>query len=178
MIKTITVYCASSSNIDEAYFQAARELGRLIAECGITLVNGSGQTGLMGAVNQGAIDAGGKTVGVIPQFMYDRGWNHPGLSELIVTPDMHRRKEKMAELADAVIALPGGIGTFEELTEIITWRKLGLFNGPVIILNTLGYYDPLLKLFSDAVAKGFMRTLDLGLWKVAETPQQAIELLV
>ena len=178
MIKTITVYCASSSHIDEAYFQAARELGSLMARCGITVVNGSGKTGLMGAVNQGAIDAGGKTIGVIPQFMFDRSWQHPGLTELIVTPDMHRRKEKMAELADAVIALPGGVGTFEELLEIITWRKLGLFNGPIVILNTNGYYDPLLTMFCDAASKGFMRNLDLGLWKVADTPQQAIELLV
>ncbi|MDE7153475.1 MAG: TIGR00730 family Rossman fold protein [Muribaculaceae bacterium] len=178
MVKTITVYCASSSHIDEAYFQAARQLGELIARCGITLVTGSGRTGLMGAVNQGAIDAGGKTIGVIPQFMYERQWQHPGLSELIVTPDMHRRKEKMAQLADAVIALPGGIGTFEELMEIITWRKLGLFDGQIIILNVNHYYDPILAMLGDAVAKGFMKTLDLGLWKVAETPEQAMEILV
>ncbi|MBD5246394.1 MAG: TIGR00730 family Rossman fold protein [Barnesiella sp.] len=178
MIKTITVYCASSSRIDEAYFSAARELGSLMAQCGITLVTGSGKTGLMGAVNQGAIDAGGKTIGVIPQFMFDRQWQHPDLTELIVTPDMHRRKEKMAELADAVIALPGGVGTFEELMEIITWRKLGLFDGQIIILNINGYYNPLLTMLHDAAEKGFMKTLDLGLWKVAETPRQALEMLI
>ncbi|MEE0978436.1 MAG: TIGR00730 family Rossman fold protein [Muribaculaceae bacterium] len=178
MVKTITVYCASSSNIDEAYFNAARELGRLMAQCGVTLVTGSGKMGLMGAVNDGAIEQGGHTIGVIPRFMFERQWQHPGLSELIVTDDMHRRKETMASLADAVIALPGGVGTFEELLEIITWRKLGLFDGQIIILNTLGYYNPLLQMLHDSASKGFMRNLDLGLWKVAETPQQAIEMLV
>ena len=178
MIKTITVYCASSNNIDEAYFADAKQLGKLLAQCGITLVTGSGKMGLMGAVNDGSIENGGHTIGVIPQFMYERQWQHPGLSELIVTPDMHRRKEKMAELADAVIALPGGVGTFEELLEIITWRKLGLFHGQIIILNTLGYYDPLLQMLHDAASKRFMGNIDLGLWKVDETPQQAIEMLV
>ncbi len=104
------------------------------------MVCGAGRTGLMGALTDAGMAAGGRVVGVIPQFMVDRGWCHAGLSETIVTADMHERKQTMARLADAAIALPGGVGTLEELLEIITWKQLGLFDGPIIIVNTSGYY--------------------------------------
>ncbi len=173
--KGITVYCASSSDIDEAYFVAARQLGRLIAGTGLTLIDGAGSEGLMGAINDACLDAGGRVNGVIPQFMIDRGWNHRGLTELTITPDMHSRKQIMADNARAAIALPGGCGTFEELLEIITWKQLGLFNGNVVILNTMGYYDPLIAMLDKASAEGFMRRGEKRLWYVAATPEEAIE---
>ena len=125
-IKSVCVYCASSTKIDKAYFEAARQLGKLLAEKGINVINGAGCQGLMAAVSDSALEAGGKVTGVIPHFMVEQGWYHHKLTELIVTNDMHERKQRMAALADAVIALPGGYGTFEELLEIITWRQLGL----------------------------------------------------
>ena len=134
--KTIVVYGASSADVEPVFKDAAYSLGSLIASAGMTLVTGAGSTGLMAAVEDGALDAGGKAVGIIPKFMIDKGWLHQGLSEVIVTENMHERKRMMSKMADAVIALPGGTGTFEELFEIITWKMLGLFVKPIIILNT------------------------------------------
>ncbi|MDE5573231.1 MAG: TIGR00730 family Rossman fold protein [Muribaculaceae bacterium] len=157
MNKSIVVYCASSSKIDEAFLSSARELGRLMALKEVTLIDGGGQTGLMGAVNDGCIEAGGLAIGVIPRFMDDRGWAHSGLSHKIVAEDMHNRKKTMADMADGAIALPGGVGTFEELLEIITWRKLNLFHGNVVIFNDKGYYDPLLEMLDKAARLGFTK---------------------
>ncbi len=170
----ITVYCASSANVDGAFFAAARELGTLIARSGHPLVTGAGNRGLMGEINDACLEAGGTAVGAIPRFMVEHGWQHDRLSQLIVTPDMHVRKEKMAQMACAAIALPGGCGTFEELLEIITWRQLGLFDGNVVILNTSGYYDPLLEMLQKAHDMNFMRPADRPLWLVADTPLQAL----
>ena len=150
-IKTVCVYSASSTKIPEIYFQAADELGRLLGERGLRVVNGAGNIGLMRAVSDATLAAGGTVTGVIPRFMVEQDWYHKGLTELIVTETMHERKQRMADLADAVIALPGGCGTFEELLEIITWKQLGLFTNPIVILNTDGYYDALLALFERAV---------------------------
>ena len=164
--KGLTVYCASSVTIDEVYFKAARDLGAEIARRGYTLITGAGSMGLMGAVNDAAIAAGGRTVGVIPQFMVDRGWHHRGLGELKITESMHIRKELMASLSSAAIALPGGIGTFEELLEIITWRQLGLYDGNIVIYNVDGYYDNLLAMLDTAVDLHFMKTDHKRLWTV------------
>lgn len=155
---------------------AARELGRLIARGNHTLVNGAGRTGLMGAVTDACLAEGGRAVGIIPQFMVEQHWQHEGMTELIVTPDMHRRKERMAEMSDACIALPGGVGTMEELLEVITWKQLGLYVKPIVILNTDGYYDPLLQLLQRAVDERFMRSLHADIWRVAATPAEALEL--
>ena len=122
----ITIYCASSGRSPECFVRDAAALGRLIAEGGHTLVNGAGRTGLMAAATNACLEAGGEAVGVIPQFMIDQGWQHTGMTRLVVTESMHVRKERMAELSDACIALPGGVGTLEELLEIITWKQLGL----------------------------------------------------
>lgn len=173
--KVITVYCASSRSIDKVYFDAARNLGYEIARRGITLVDGGGSMGLMGAVNDAVIEAGGKAIGVIPEFMVDRGWHHRGLSGLHITDSMHSRKNKMASLADGVIALPGGIGTFEELLEIITWRKLGLFNGNVVIYNVDGYYDHLLAMLDTAIDQQFMTADQRAIWTVATSAVEAVE---
>lgn len=174
--KGITVYCASSTDLAPEYFAAARLLGEEIARTGLPLVTGAGNMGLMGAVNSAAIGAGGLTIGVIPEFMVERGWQHTGLDELIVTPDMHDRKSTMASLARGVIALPGGIGTFEELCEIITWRQLGLFAGNVVILNVNDYYKPLLDMFTAAVGQGFMRPDHVRLYSVATAPREAVKM--
>ena len=173
----VCVFCASSANIDSRYLQAARDLGALLAREGWRCVNGGGAVGLMGAVTDGALNAGGEVTGVIPKFMVDNGWCYDRLEDVIITADMHQRKHMMSDMADAVIALPGGVGTLEELLETLTWRQLGLVKVPIIILNTLGYYDALLDMLRHAIDEGFMKTSHAQLWQVAATPQEAIDLL-
>ncbi len=173
----VCVFGASSANIDARYTDDARELGRRLAENGWRCVNGGGSVGLMGAVTDGTLDAGGEVTGVIPKFMVDNGWCYDRLEDVVVTADMHQRKQIMSEMADAVIALPGGVGTLEELLETLTWRQLGLVKTPIIILNSLGYYDNLLSMLSHAIDEGFMKQSHARLWQVATTPQQAIALL-
>lgn len=174
--KSICVYCASSTQIDEAYFCDATRLGELMAEKDITLVNGAGNMGLMGASADGCLSRGGKTLGVIPEFMIKEGWNHKGMTELVVTADMHERQATMAERSDAAIVLPGGCGTFAELFELITWKQLGLYLKPIILLNTNGYYDALQEVLRQAVEQNFMRDVHANLWLMAETPEEALRL--
>ena len=175
-IKNVCVYSASSTKIAPVYFAAAEELGRLLALQGINLINGAGSIGLMAATSDAALANGGTVTGVIPRFMVEQGWHHPSLTRLIETETMHERKELMAKMADAVIALPGGCGTMEELLEIITWKQLGLYLNPIIILNVDGYYDPLLDMLHKAVDEHFMRPQHTGIWRVATTPAQAVEM--
>ena len=174
---TIVVYGASSADAEQVFVDDAYRLGGLIAKAGKRLVSGAGSTGLMAAVENGALDAGGVSIGIIPQFMVDNGWLHEGLTETIVTPSMHERKHKMADMADAVIALPGGTGTFEELFEIITWKMLGLFVKPIVILNTDRYYDPILQMLERTAERHFMKPVFKKLWAVADTPDEAIALV-
>lgn len=176
-IKRVAVYAASSSQVAQEYTAAAAALGKVLAAEGIEVVYGAGKVGLMGALADAALNAGGKVTGVIPEFMVDNGWCRDGLTNLIVTPDMHARKEKIVSLADATIALPGGVGTLEELLEIITWKQLGLYSKPIVILNTRGYFDPLAAMLERAVSERFMRRIHRSLWSVAGTPQQAVELV-
>lgn len=176
-IQSVCVYSASSTKIADCYFRAARELGELLGHHGIRLVNGAGNLGLMRACADACLEAGGQVTGVIPRFMVEQGWQHPGLTELIETEDMHTRKQTMARLSDGVIALPGGCGTLEELLEIITWKQLGLYLNPIVVLNTNGFYDPLLKMLDRAAEEHFMRPAHLDIWKVASTPTEALDLL-
>ena len=176
-IKSVCVYCASSSKIKPSYFEAADELGRLLAQNDMRCVCGAGNQGLMGTLADSVLDNGGEVLGVIPQFMINEGWCHKGLTQTIVTADMHERKERMAQEADAVIALPGGCGTMEELIEIITWKQLGLFLNPIVILNIDGYYDPLITMLHNAITENFMREEHARMWQVAQTPREAIELV-
>lgn len=171
----ICVYGASSSRIDPIYKDAARQTGQLIAMSGCPLVCGGGRGGLMAQAIEGANSKGGLTIGVLPQFMIDRQWQHPDLGRMIATPDMHRCKQTMASMSRAVIALPGGIGTLEELLEIITWRQLGLYNGNITILNTAGYYDPLIAMLERTIDQHFMRQGSHNLWHLASTPEEAVE---
>jgi hypothetical protein len=175
--KTVVVYGASSADAEKVFVDAAFQLGSLIAKAGKRLVSGAGSTGLMAAVENGALAAGGVSIGIIPQFMVDNGWLHEGLTEVRVTATMHERKNMMAEMADAVVALPGGTGTFEELFEIITWKMLGLFVKPIIILNTDHYYDPLLDMLDRTAQRHFMNPVFKKLWAVAQTPEEALTLV-
>lgn len=176
-INSVCVYSASSTKIDSIYFETARELGTLLARSGVRVVNGAGNMGLMAAVSDAALAAGGRVTGVIPRFMVEQGWHHKGLTELIEVDTMHERKQKMADLSDAVIALPGGCGTLEELLEVITWKQLGLYLKPIAILNVKGYYDPLLEMFGRAAEEHFMGARHMDIWRVARTAQEAWELV-
>lgn len=172
----IAVYCASSTQIDECYFKDARRLGNLMADKGITLVNGAGNMGLMAASADGCLEKGGKAIGVIPTFMIGEGWCHNGMTQIIETADMHERQAKMAEMTDAGIFLPGGCGTFAELMELITWKQLGLYLKPIILLNTKGYFDSLLNTLHQAITENFMRPVHADIWKVAPTPEEALRM--
>ena len=174
MIRTISVYCASSDRIDDVYARDAEKLGRLLGQCGIHVINGAGNIGLMRIVSDAVLSSGGTVTGVIPGFMVRNGWCHPHLTKLIKTETMHERKQIMTEMSDATIALPGGFGTFEELLEVITWKQLGLYNHPVIILNTNGYYAALLEMFRHATEGNFIRKEHSQLWHVAQTPEEVI----
>jgi len=171
---TICVYCASSTQINPLYFEATERLGKILAEAGHAVVFGGGSTGLMGKLADSMLAENAKITGVIPQFMIDEDWHHNELTELIVTQTMHERKEKMASMADAAIALPGGCGTLEELLEVITWKQLGIFTKPIIIVNMGGYYDPLIEMLHRAVDEKFMRDIHKNMWEVVETPEDVL----
>lgn len=171
------MYSASSTKIDKVYFDAAAELGKLLALKGIRLINGAGNIGLMRTVADAVLEGNGEVTGVIPHFMVEQGWHHQGLSKLIEVESMHERKQLMANLNDGVIALPGGCGTLEELLEIITWKQLGLYLNPIIILNVNHFFDPLLEMLDKAIDENFMREQHGAIWNVAQTPAEAVELL-
>ena len=173
----VCVFASSSDRINAEFSKAAAELGRLLAVSGMQVVYGGGGIGLMGRLADSVLEAGGTITGVIPSFMKDEGWDHPGVSEMFVTADMGERKKKMFYLADAVVALPGGIGTLEELTEAITLKQLGIYSGPVVILNTLDYYNSLIDFLDHMVAGHFMKSEHKVIWEVVDTPEQVIDYL-
>ena len=176
-INSVCVYSASSSKIDKVYFEAAGRLGKLLAERRIRLVNGAGSIGLMRSVADAVLENGGEVTGVIPRFMVEQGWHHKGLTRLIETETMHERKQLMADMSDGIIALPGGCGTLEELLEIITWKQLGLYLKPIVILNINDFYRPLLEMLEQAIEQNFMRREHGAIWHVARTPEEAVNLL-
>lgn len=176
-IKNICVYSASSTKIDPIYFEAAEQLGKILARKHINLINGAGCLGLMCRISDATLAAGGTVTGIIPHFMVEQGWHHKGLTRLIKTKDMHERKQLMADMSDGVIALPGGCGTLEELLEIITWKQLGLYLNPIVILNINHFYDSLLEMLQQAIDQHFMRQEHKNIWHVAETPEEAVDLL-
>jgi len=173
----VVVYCASSPLIDQHYVDAAAHMGELLAMNGITCINGAGRLGLMGALNDSVLRHGGKVKGIIPGFMVDAGWVHEHLTETIVTETIHERKAAMAHYSNAAIALPGGVGTLEELAEIITWKQLGLYSNPIVLLNMNHYYDHLLSFFDKMIEEKFMRSAHRGMWQVASSPAEVIDLL-
>lgn len=158
-MKSITVFCGSSSGVRAEYSEAAKNLARLLVEKGIRLVYGGGNVGLMGIIADEVMKTGGEVIGIIPDSLDKREVGHRGITELRVVSSMHERKAAMAELADGFIAMPGGIGTFEEFFEILTWAQLGFHEKPCGILNIAGYYDGLLALCDNAVTEGFLRPL-------------------
>ena len=174
--KKLAVYCASSTQIEECYFRDARLIGQLMAEQGVTLINGAGNMGLMAESADGCLEKGGKAIGIIPSFMIKEGWCHEGMSEIIETTDMHTRQAKMAELSDGGIFLPGGCGTFAELMELITWKQLGIYLKPIVLLNTNGYFDALLNTLHQAITQNFMRPVHADIWRVAPNPEEALKM--
>lgn len=174
-MNTICVYCGSSPGRDPAYAAAAHAVGRLLAETGRTLVYGGGHVGLMGAVADAALATGGKVIGVIPRALEEKELAHDGLTELRVVGSMHERKAIMADLADGFLALPGGLGTLEELFETWTWGQLGLHAKPYGLLNVAGFYDPLLALVDHMVDERFVGPAHRELLLVDSAPERLLE---
>jgi uncharacterized protein (TIGR00730 family) len=169
-LKNICVYCGSSTGVRPDYAEAARAFGRLLTERGIGVVFGGGSVGMMGTVADAALEMGGEVIGVIPHALAAREVDHPGLTALHKVDTMHERKALMAELSDGFVALPGGLGTLEELMEVWTWVQLGIHRAPVGLLNVAGYFDGLLAFVDHAVAEGFVRPMHRDLLVVADTP--------
>jgi uncharacterized protein (TIGR00730 family) len=176
-VRRICVFCGSSTGSDLRYREAAAALGRRLASHGVGVVFGGGSIGLMGVLADAALAAGGEVVGVIPHALAARELAHREVPDMRVVPSMHARKALMAELADAFVALPGGLGTFEELLEIATWGQLGIHHKPVGVLNVAGYYDPLIALLDHAVKEGFVSEENRRLVVVADSPSALLEKL-
>lgn len=173
-ISRVCVYCASSTKVPEVYFRDTATLGQTLARQGVTVVYGGGSVGLMGALADAVLKEKGRIIGVIPEFMMKLEWGNKNATELIVVEDMAQRKKKFIEDVDAVIALPGGSGTLEELSEVISLKKLGLFRKPIIILNTNGFYDQLIAFLERMIEDHFMHEAHKRLWTVIQEPSQII----
>lgn len=174
MKKRICIYCASSNKVAQKHFEATDKLATDLVEHGITAVYGGGSAGLMGRLANTMLANGGKVVGVLPRFMEKVEWGHKGLTELILVEDMHERKKLLIKDADAVVALPGGCGTLEELMEVITLKRLGKFTKPIIILNLDGFYNPLVELLNRMIDEKFMRPEHRGIWQVVNLPEEIL----
>lgn len=176
-IRSVCVYCGSSSRGPASHREAACNLGTMLAENGIRLVFGGGHIGLMGVAADGAIAAGGEVVGIIPDFLQDLELGHNGCTELIVTDSMHSRKQRMAELADGFAILPGGLGTLDEAFEIITWKQLQLHDKPIVVLNVDGYWTPLRALIDQLTGNGYMRAEHQGLFQLVDSVDEVLPAL-
>ncbi len=170
----VCVFAASSSRIDPAYGVVAAGLGRCFSAEKVHGVYGGGGIGLMGIFADAMLEAGGEITGVIPGFMTDEGWGHSGVSNMIVTSDMSERKKTIFAMSDAAVALPGGVGTLEELTEVITLKQLGQFNKPIIIVNVNGFYDHLIEFFEHMVRGHFMRLEHKDIWQIVTTAEEVV----
>jgi uncharacterized protein (TIGR00730 family) len=174
---TITIFASSSSRIDKEYAADASSLGSLLATARIDVVFGGGGIGLMGKLADAVLENGGRITGVIPSFMKDEGWDHSAVSKMIITADMAERKKQMFAMANAIVALPGGVGTLEELTEAMTLKQLGLYRGPIIILNTLNFYKSFIEFLEHMVSGHFLRSEHKGMWEIASTAEEVMVLL-
>ena len=170
----VCVYCASSAKIHESYFEATDRLAKELVKNGFSVVFGGGSSGLMGKLADSVLEACGKIKGIMPQFMNEVEWGHKHVSDFVYTNTMHERKAKFLEGTDALIALPGGTGTFEELFEAITLKKLGQFTKPIIILNTRNYFEPFVQLMNLAITENFMAANQQELWKIVNEPEEVI----
>lgn len=173
-IRKVCVYCASSSSCRREFFGAAERLGRELAQNDVTIVYGGGARGLMGALADSALQHGGRVIGVLPHFMSDLEWGHCGLTELRLVNDIHERKRLLIQDVDAVVALPGGCGTLEELFEAITLKRLGLFTKPIVLLNTAGFFDACLQLLEKCIAERFMDDRHRAIWQVTHQPEEVL----
>ena len=170
----ICVYCASSNQSDPVYREAAFRVGKLLAADGHTLVYGGGSAGSMGAVADGALSKGGEVIGILPRFMADLEWGHPGLTHLELVDDMRERKHQLLTGSDAVIALPGGCGTLEELFEAITLKRLGIYFNPIILLDTRDFYQPLHAFLQQVIAERFMNREHVAMWQLVANPEDVL----
>jgi uncharacterized protein (TIGR00730 family) len=170
----ICVFCGSGKGVNPVYAEAARKLGALFAHNNITLIYGGGNVGLMGVVADAVMDAGGEVIGIIPDFLMKREVGHRGITKLEVVESMHQRKKRMADLSDAFIALPGGMGTLEELCEILTWKQLGLISTPVAILNTNQFFNPLLEQMRHMISEGFLKMENFNLLQIENSPDELL----
>jgi len=170
----ICVYCASSQMCDAAYHAAAARLGELLAEAGHCIVYGGGAVGLMGSLANGALARGGKVIGIIPRFMTDVEWQHPGIENLEVVEDMRERKHRLLTGSDAVVAMPGGCGTLEELFEAVTLKRLGLYFNPIVLLNTRNFYAPLQAFMTQIVDQRFMNPEHAAMWSLVDAPEDVL----
>ena len=173
-MKRICVFCASSSKVDKSYFDAAEKLAAQLVSHNVTIVYGGGAAGLMGCIADTAIKRGGHVVGIIPKFMTEVEWQHKELEEIHVVADMHERKKMLLEGTDALIALPGGSGTLEELLEAISLKRLGLYTKPIIIVNINGYYDPLIEMLDKSIREKFMSETHRKMWTVVSDPDDIL----
>lgn len=174
-VNRVCVYCASSSKCDPIYHDAAGRLGAILARNKVTVVYGGGKSGSMGALADGALAESGRVIGVLPRFMDEVEWGHDRLSELILVNDMHERKRLMIREVDAVIAMAGGCGTWEELFEAMSWKRLGLFTGPIVIVNTANYYAPMIEMLQRSIDFRFMDQRHREMWRVVEEPEQVLD---
>ena len=176
-LRSIAVYCGASERVDDSYFEAATRFGALLAGRGITLVFGGGRVGLMGRLADGALEAGGQVTGVITEQLQSLEVGHDGLTELLVVEDMAARKAAMAQRADAVVALPGGWGTLEELFEVVTWTQLGIYGKPAGLLDVNGYFRSLDAFLDHAAAESFIRSSHRRLLQTSSDPEELLDLL-
>ena len=170
--RTVCVYCASSRSSHPDYRAAARRLGEVLAAEGVGIVYGGGAAGSMGALADGALARGGRVIGILPRFMADLEWGHKGLTDLQLVEDLRTRKHVMLTLSQAAIALPGGSGTLEELLEAITFKRLGLYLNPIVLVNTRSFFTPLIEQLARAVEESFMDQRHLLMWQVVATPEE------
>jgi uncharacterized protein (TIGR00730 family) len=177
-LQSICVYCGSADGVNPDYLQAAHQMGQALAQRGIRLVYGAGKTGLMGAVADGVLQAGGEVTGIVPSVLNSPQLIHAGLTQLEVVDTIHQRKARMAQLADALVALPGGYGTFEELFEQLTWVQIGLHKKPIGLLNVKGYFNPLITLVEHALSEGFIYTEHRVLLVSSSQPSDLLDALV
>lgn len=175
--RAVCVYCASSRRSHPEYREAAFRLGVVLAGQGLGLIYGGGARGSMGALADGALSKGGRVVGILPKFMAELEWGHPGLTELELVEDMRIRKHMMLARSQAAIALPGGSGTLEELLEAITLKRLGLYLNPILLVNTRGFFDPLIDLLARAIEENFMDERHARMWEVVTLPEEVPEAL-
>lgn len=174
-VKMVTVYASSSAALKPVYYDAARRLGEVLADAGKSIIYGAGGSGLMGSVADGALSKSGDVYGVVPQFLQDLELTHRGLTDLKIVKNMRVRKQLMLEGSHAVVTLPGGSGTYEELFEALTMKRLGQWVGPIVLVNTAGFYDGLVKFLQHSIDERFMGSSHLKMWSVVDEPEDVLE---